>query len=1279
MPDGAYLQPLMDEDKEGVAPEGNYSIIAWNNSSHFQPTRVHRAGEAVKEHFLHVLDCAKNFNELLEVLIETGKDVCNMKQELELRHCLRAWQTQTANCTKFFAEVLMDKMTEVPAVKVRESETSEQLEGVKNKVKNLKDLSAYEEGGTGSGENRKDAHEEPGSGAAVGEVQIKTQTTTTSYEDFLRENAAREARNREKDLGIFGLASEDMFNDQGEKLPSFVPPSEVQPQQTTPTKKRGKKEPYKCDLCEFSAVRHENFVAHQFSVHQIGGIICEECGERFSRKTSKEYHRRTQHNVTGGTVYRCSVCPYTNPNLDRFQGHQYEKHGIGEGVHCERCHRVFSSKAGWAKHQRICKASAAKQATVNREEEREKYLCAQCGARYSSRQAFRSHIQRCGQEAPGSRETQTKTSEANQDQVSEPSGSQTVNPKPGPSRKTGRGNVRTTPRVNKGQPKEGKKECDICNKKFPTKAAVYQHIREEHSEQPGEEPPTKKRREDENESDDDEDRESVSSCASIGSLLRRSQRKKNKNQNQGGDTSEEGMSVEEISSADEGLTAESGDTGVGNISLESIVSVSDPRLKLLSPEKREEVLEVIAKKRTPKKRTPKKNMIKLTANFFSSSSDNENLTSAELDEKIREYRAADAERSGKKKTTEDFQEIDEDISFNKLSIASSAIQLAQLKGGTEGEKLQKVRRQLVQHGFGENELVHVLERAIERTKDSKEKAQLELKVARLRADINRQHVVSQERLVRPSTPRTPDQFNVHRLFDAIETSPGTSPTKVQSAASSSPEQFSIDKYFDAVATSPDGTPTKNEVTLSQGLPLWEAKMLRAQERGEAYASKFKSDSSVAESELSVVDLATSESSGKEEALDLRTSPQKSSCAPPPAPSADLKETSSETPKQAEPKDKKEVEKGTDQPKDQEERAAEAVIAILNRAGPDSPDRRKQDAAEALSVLPSLSDSSRSMAHELLQGSLRVDAGLPAMDPSMSCAPKKEEPQTPTQEESMKSAGQKSGAEVKEGEGAKNQESSSATETERASAKEEVEQKAGTSTSAKKLESSSATETEGASAKEHQVEKASTSDALSSARQVLIDDPEHEREVQSLFADTLAQIDALNRESESCLTFSQGVDRQVTDLELDTDEDTEDASFSAEPHDCPCGITFNSALLWDQHKGSCQTFLRGYQSSSSEAFSRVGLTDTDVPSSDALSKISEEASALDDTFPSVHLVADEDRDKYMCSCRARFQTPEELEEHKIDCDGEFIQECPCGHMMHSVEDRSAHEKDCNEWK
>lgn len=140
----------------------------------------------------------------------------------------------------------------------------------------------------------------------------------------------------------------------------------------------------KCLDCNTSFKMYKHLVEHMNRSHPISCFICNECGQKFSKKIYLSTHLRIHHKKS----YTCSKCSdifLSNSELQRHRKnahvstciiclkafscdarrlkHMKFEHKI-EGAECGFCHRVMRTKQGFLRHAAQCKEAAVKSNSV---------------------------------------------------------------------------------------------------------------------------------------------------------------------------------------------------------------------------------------------------------------------------------------------------------------------------------------------------------------------------------------------------------------------------------------------------------------------------------------------------------------------------------------------------------------------------------------------------------------------------------------------------------------------------------------------------------------------------------------------------------------------------------------------------------------------------------------------------------------------------------------------------------------------------------------------------
>lgn len=190
----------------------------------------------------------------------------------------------------------------------------------------------------------------------------------------------------------------------------------------------GTKDPnkqFKCTKCDKTFRKSNALKRHFMSIHsEIKPYSCHICAKKFTRKDHMNRHIIVQHD--NPPAHKCSECEQTFPRIDTLNRHKYEYHGIGNkpGVPekkfpCEICKKLFTTPKYKDLHKRVheegwkLKKYACKACEFNFENKEElarhlkvtndcskRFLCAECGQRFTKRDYLEVHIRRHRGEKP---------------------------------------------------------------------------------------------------------------------------------------------------------------------------------------------------------------------------------------------------------------------------------------------------------------------------------------------------------------------------------------------------------------------------------------------------------------------------------------------------------------------------------------------------------------------------------------------------------------------------------------------------------------------------------------------------------------------------------------------------------------------------------------------------------------------------------------------------------------------------------------------------------------
>ncbi|KAM8923958.1 uncharacterized protein RCH25_008702 [Pelodytes ibericus] len=131
--------------------------------------------------------------------------------------------------------------------------------------------------------------------------------------------------------------------------------------------------PYVCSVCEKSYTQSAHLVRHQKSHTTVKTFPCRDCGHIFAHKAELVIHQKAHR---GRTQYACGVCGKCFIHQSNLVAHQ-RIHLEAKPLACSLCDKTFVHKSDLVKHERIHTG--------------EKYLCFECGIRFSCSSSLHRH------------------------------------------------------------------------------------------------------------------------------------------------------------------------------------------------------------------------------------------------------------------------------------------------------------------------------------------------------------------------------------------------------------------------------------------------------------------------------------------------------------------------------------------------------------------------------------------------------------------------------------------------------------------------------------------------------------------------------------------------------------------------------------------------------------------------------------------------------------------------------------------------------------------------
>ena len=119
---------------------------------------------------------------------------------------------------------------------------------------------------------------------------------------------------------------------------------------------------------------------HQFKVHGIGGVCCEQCGKKFFSKAALEKHRVVHISVA---TLACDVCGKMFKDKNRLDIHIQSQHSLDEDrkFQCNQCVKGFMSRQVYDGH-------------MNMHLGLKPHKCEQCGEGFQNHSNLAAHIRR---------------------------------------------------------------------------------------------------------------------------------------------------------------------------------------------------------------------------------------------------------------------------------------------------------------------------------------------------------------------------------------------------------------------------------------------------------------------------------------------------------------------------------------------------------------------------------------------------------------------------------------------------------------------------------------------------------------------------------------------------------------------------------------------------------------------------------------------------------------------------------------------------------------------
>ena len=126
--------------------------------------------------------------------------------------------------------------------------------------------------------------------------------------------------------------------------------------------------------------RGHSDLIHMFKVHDVGALICDDCGEKFQRERDFKSHKEKKHLKIN---FECKFCKKSF-NVERYlDRHMKRVHTANEErkYKCDQCGKGFNCKETYVGH-------------MNMHLGLKPFKCEYCGAAYQNKSNLLAHLKK---------------------------------------------------------------------------------------------------------------------------------------------------------------------------------------------------------------------------------------------------------------------------------------------------------------------------------------------------------------------------------------------------------------------------------------------------------------------------------------------------------------------------------------------------------------------------------------------------------------------------------------------------------------------------------------------------------------------------------------------------------------------------------------------------------------------------------------------------------------------------------------------------------------------